>query len=199
MFAAWPTAVYPDAEVIELRFQGRIHGYSTDDLVCTLQEVAGSTRKALLQVKLTLQALPSDPAFADAIAAAWYDFQNPALFTRSRDRLVIVYARDADQSVYFANILTRMARTSLDGAELERKATAEGFSSKFQRSAYRSIKSIIAEELETDPDPEEFHDFMKHLWFIPHSVADDETPEVADIFGRIKFTLGSGLGTPRAC
>lgn len=198
MFAAWPTAVYPDTEVVELRFQGRIHGYSTDDLVCTLQDVAGSTRKALLQVKLTLQALPSDTPFADAIAAAWYDFLNPALFTRGRDRLVIVYARDADQSVYFANILTRMARTSFDGAELERKATAEGFSSKFQRSAYRSIKSIIGEELERDPDLNELHEFMKHLWFIPHNLADDETPEVADIFGRIKFTLGAGLGTPRS-
>lgn len=198
MFAAWPTAVYPDAEVVELRFQGRIHGYNTDDLVCTLRDVAGATRKALLQVKLTLQALPSDTPFADAIAAAWYDFQNPALFTRGRDRLVIGYATDADRSVYFANLLTRMARTSVDGAELERKATAEGFSSKFHRSAYRSIKTIIAEELARDPELNELHEFMKHLWFIPHALAEDESSEVADIFGRIKFTLGATLGTPRS-
>lgn len=195
MFAGWPTPVLPDAEVIELRFQARIHGYNTDDLVCTLRDEAGGTRKAVLQVKLTLKALPSDEPFAESVVAAWYDFKNPTLFERSRDRLVIVYARDADQSIYFAGQLTYLARTSLTSGEFERKATAEGFSSKQHRSAFQSIKSIIATEVGTDPDPDELHDFMRHLWFVNHALATDETTETAEIFGRIKFILGAAVAS----
>ena len=195
MFAGWPTPVLPDAEVIELRFQARIHGYNTDDLVCTLRDEAGGTRKAVLQVKLTLKALPSDEPFAESIVAAWYDFKNPTLFERGRDRLVIVFARDADQSIYFAGQLTHMARTSLTSGEFVLKATAEGFSSKPQRAAFQSIKSIIATEVGADPGADELHDFMRHLWFVNHALAADETTEIAEIFGRIKFILGAALGS----
>lgn len=195
MFAGWPTPVLPDAEVIELRFQARIHGYNTDDLVCTLRDEAGGTRKAVIQVKSTLKALPSDEQFAESVVAAWYDFKTPSLFERGRDRLVIVFARDADQSIYFAGQLTHLARTSLTSAEFERKATAEGFSSKQHRSAFHSIRTIIATEEDGDPTADELHDFMRHLWFINHLLATDETPEVADIFGRIRLLLGAALGS----
>lgn len=198
MFAAWPTPIQPDAEVIELRFQGRIHGYNTDDLVCTLRDGTGAIWKALLQIKLTLKALPSDTSFAEAVVAAWYDFNNASLFERGRDRLIIVYSRDADQSIHFANLLTRMARTSLTGAEFEHKATADGFSSKQHRSAYQSITSIVATELGTEPGLDAIHNFVRNLWFVHHELADDETTAIADIFGRIKFILGASLGTPRA-
>ena len=117
MFTGGSPSVFPDAEVVELRFQGRIHGYRTEDLVCTLKDASGATRKALVQVKLTLKAVPSHAPFCESIVAAWYDYNEDTLFEKGRDRLVLVYARDADRSIYFASQLTQFARTSLTGAE----------------------------------------------------------------------------------
>ncbi|QVQ28258.1 PIN domain-containing protein [Achromobacter deleyi] len=197
MFAGSPTAVLPDAAVVELRFQGRVHGYHTDDLICTLRLDDGSTLKALLQVKLTLKAIPSDGPFSESLIAAWYDYQDCALFQRGRDRLVVVYSRDADGSgIYVANQLAQFARTSLKGTEFVRKATAERFSSKQQRGVYETIKAILRKELGAEPSSDELHDFLRHLWFVPHALATDETPEVANIFESIKLVLGAELGHP---
>lgn len=190
MFTGGSPSLFPDAEVVELRFQGRIHGYRTEDLVCTLKDPSGALRKALLQVKLTLKAVPSDEPFSESIVAAWYDYQDDTLFKKGCDRLVVVYARDADSSIYFASQLTQIARTSLTGAEFVRKATTEGYSSKQQRSAFASVKSIVAVELGHDPGEDELHDFMRHVWFVNHVLATDETPEVANVFALIKFILG---------
>lgn len=200
MFAGSPTAVLPDAAVVELRFQGRVHGYHTDDLICTLRLDDGSTLKALLQVKLTLKAIPSNGPFSESLIAAWYDCQDTSLFQRGRDRLVVVYSRDADGSgIYVASQLTQFARTSLTGAELVRKATAEGFSSKQQRGVFETIKVVLTKELGAEPSSDELHDFLRHLWFVPHALATDETPEVASIFGSIKLILGAELGgSPRS-
>lgn len=98
MLTGWPTPLLQHSIVEELRFQARIHGYNTDDLVCTLLDEAGVRCNALLQVKLTLKAVPSNQPFKEAIVAAWYDYKNDALFQKGRDRLVVVYANDVDGS-----------------------------------------------------------------------------------------------------
>ena len=193
MFAGSSTAVLPDAAVVELRFQGRIHRYNTDDLICTLRLDDGSTRKALLQAKLTLNAVPSDSPFSESIIAAWYDYQDPSLFQRRRDQLVIAYSRDAG-NIDTASQLTRFARGSLTSAEFVRKATAEGFSSKEQRKVFEGIKAVLAKELGRETDGDELHDFLRHLYFVRHDVAVDETPEVANILSFIKLVLGTELG-----
>jgi tetratricopeptide (TPR) repeat protein len=194
MLTGWPTPLLQDAVIEELRFQARIHGYSTDDLVCTLLDDAGGRRKVLLQIKLTLKAIPSDQPFKDAIVAAWYDYSNDTLFKRGRDRLVIVYANDVGGGIQAAGQLTQFARTSLTSAEFVRKATAEGFSSDARRAAHESIVKILETELEREVAPDELHDFMRHLRFVSHQLASDSTQELSEVLGRIKVVLGQPLG-----
>lgn len=194
MFAGSSTAVHPEAVVVQLQFQGRIHGFNTDDLICTLRLDDGSTLKALLQVKLTLRAVPSDSAFRESIGAAWYDYQNQDVFQRGRDRLVIVYSRDADGSIHAAGQLTHFARTSSTGAEFTRKATADGFSSRQQRTAFESVKTILGEEAGSVHSSDELHDFLRHVWFVNHLLANDETPELAGVLNHIKVILGTDVG-----
>jgi tetratricopeptide (TPR) repeat protein len=199
MFAGFPTAVHPDAAVIALQFQGRVHGYHTDDLVCTLQLDDNTSLKALVQIKLTLKAIPSDAPFSDAIVAAWYDYQDQTHFERGRDRLVVAYSRDADGSgVFAASQITEFARTSLNSTEFLTKATAKGFSSKSQRDAFDSIKTVLSIELGVEPTADEVHGFLRHLWFLRYDVSSDESSEVATILGTIRLILGSELGgSPR--
>lgn len=195
MLTGWPTPLLQDAVVEELRFQARIHGYNTDDLVCTLLDDAGARRKALLQVRLTLKAVRSDQPFKESIVAAWYDYKNDTLFRKGQDRLIVVYANDVGGGIQASAHLTQFARTSLTSAEFVRKATAKGFSSEVRRAAYESISAILATELEREIEPDELHDFMRHLRFISHQLASDGTQELSEVFGRIKVVLGQPLGT----
>jgi hypothetical protein len=71
MFTGAPTALLPEATVIGLQFQAKIHGYETDDLVCSLMDQTGSKCKALLQVKRSVKASTANTAFREAVTAAW--------------------------------------------------------------------------------------------------------------------------------
>jgi len=194
MLTGWPTPLQQDAVIEELRFQARIHGYNTDDLVCTLLDDTGVRRKVLLQVKLTLKAVPSDQPFKEAIVAAWHDHKNDTLFQKSHDRLVVIYANDIGGSIQASAQLTQFARTSLTSAEFVRKAIAEGFSSQARRTAYESISAILSTEIGRDIGPDELHDFMRDLRFISHQLASDGTQELSDVLGRIRVVLGQPLG-----
>ena len=51
-----------DGRIVELRFQARIHGHHTDDLVCLIEHGDGQRTRALLQMKRTLTARAKDKA-----------------------------------------------------------------------------------------------------------------------------------------
>ena len=50
-----------EGRVIELRFQARIHGHHTDDLVCVHEDDAGECSRVLMQMKRTLKPTVSAP------------------------------------------------------------------------------------------------------------------------------------------
>lgn len=195
MFTGAPTALLPEATVVGLQFQAKIHGYQTDDLVCTLLDQTERTHKALLQVKRTIKASAANKAFKDAITAAWQDFINPALFTPGSDRLVVVYDADGDSSMQGAFAIADIARTSLSGTEFLLKVTAPRFSSPARRNAIAAIEALVVEAVGGPVHADELHRFTQHLWFISHHLSSDGTPEHAELLARIQLVLGRELAS----
>lgn len=140
------------SQVIELRFQGRIHGFNTNDLICTVERDDGSTFKVAMQVKLTLKARVSDTPFKDAITDAWHDFHAGEKFKRDVDRIVIAYSRDAGRgTVHAAAQVCLKARAAANSADFLRAALSEGYSSGDQRDALSAIRKVVEQELEVSP------------------------------------------------
>lgn len=128
------------SQITEMRFQGRIHGFNTDDLICTVERDDGSTFKVAMQVKLTLKARVSDTPFKDSITDAWHDYDAGAQFKRDVDRIVIVYSRDSGTgTVYAASQVCAKARAAANSADFLRAALSEGYSSRDQRDALAAI------------------------------------------------------------
>lgn len=193
MYAGLPTAVLPEATVICLQFQAKIHDYETDDLVCTLRDQVGVSHKVLLQVKRTAKATASNAAFSEAVTAAWLDFKNPILFVPGRDRLVLVYDGLVNSDLQGATTIANFARTSLSGDEFLRKSTAAKFSSPANRAALTAIITILVDITAGPLHIDELHQFVKHLWFVSHELSSEDTQEHALLLGQIGLVLGQTI------
>ncbi|WJJ93347.1 hypothetical protein [Neopusillimonas aromaticivorans] len=187
------TSLQRDSRITSLSFQAKIDGHETDDLVCELTNSAGQKAKALIQVKRSLSANASDGKFKEAITAAWLDFQNHEKFERNRDRIVLAYDESLSPKINGAKELSKIAKTSLDCEDFQRKAITAGFSSTAKRGALAVVRSFI-EEITSSPLPdEEQFLFWKHLLFVSHSVDDEGSNEHASALTEIAWVLGAEL------
>ena len=79
----WPIA--------EIKLQGKIDGFDTDDLVVVVENPSSKQRRKLLgQVKYSIAVTPSNVFFAEFLQAAWNDFKNPTVFTRNKDIIALI-------------------------------------------------------------------------------------------------------------
>ncbi|WP_322997103.1 hypothetical protein [Castellaniella sp.] len=193
MLSGSRTPLRPNSRVTCLRFQAKIHGYQTDDLVCDVVDSSGHKSKALIQVKRSLAALASDEKFKEAITAAWLDFQDSDKFMQERDRIVLVCDERLSPKIAGARALSSFAHTSGDACEFWRKATGAGFSSKANRQALEAVSTIIAEITSEPPSHAAQFAFWQHLFFVSHSIDDEASAEYSAVINSISWVLGNEL------
>lgn len=179
--------------VIELRFQAGIHGYKTDDLVCTLQDDTGASRRALLQVKRDVRAVASDANFVDALIAAWLDFQNPACLTRDRDRVYLVYETSGGSSLEALGHLMGFARGSTSSADFLLKAQAESFSNEVNRVTLQVVRENLDTAAARAISSEELWQFLAHWRLLQHTLQAGNTAEATQWVNSIQLILGPSL------
>jgi tetratricopeptide (TPR) repeat protein len=178
MCMAMPSPGIPEGwTILEMRFQARVLGPQTDDLVCTVKNSVGEQRRVLLQMKSGLTAQKSDKAFRDAIGGAWLDFQNANEFSRGQDRIVIVYDADSRHRLSGAAFVVKAANMSLSAKEWLQKNETEGVGNQLKRNALAAFRDVAAEFAERAVDDEELYQFLRHLTFLSHDLLHEGTPE----------------------
>jgi tetratricopeptide (TPR) repeat protein len=179
------------SQLIELRFQGRIHGFNTDDLICTVERDDGSTFKVAMQVKLTLKARVSDTPFKDSITDAWHDYDAGTQFKRDVD------SRDSGTgTVHAASKVCAKARAAANSADFVKAALSEGYSSSDQRDALSAIRKVVEQETGTPLSDDDLYGFCRHLWFLEHRLATDDSADAKHHIKEIGWTLGKRHGGP---
>ncbi len=163
--------------ISEMRFQARVHGPQTDDLVCTIKNSVGEQRKVLMQMKSGLTAQKSSKAFQDAIGGAWLDFQNPNNFTRGQDRIVIVHDADVQHLLEGAAFVVRAANQSLTAKEWLQKIEPRGVGNQMKRNSLAAFRAVVADFAERPVDDEELYQFLGHLTFLSHDFLQEGTAE----------------------
>jgi hypothetical protein len=85
------TPCFPSKPIVEVKFQGKKDGYATDDLIVTTGDpISKATRKMLAQVKHDIAFTKTDKLLGEVLQAAWEDFNNPSVFTRGKDAIVLI-------------------------------------------------------------------------------------------------------------
>lgn len=172
-----PTAGLPDdSRVVELRFQARVHGRFTDDLVCTVENSRGQRSRALMQMKSGLTARKSSADFTQAVGNAWLDFQSDD-FAKDADVLLIVHEMGTKAQMRGADAAATLARSSLTSVDWLQKLVDPGAGNDAKRTAYALIKAAVDLYAKYDCSPDELHIFLAHVHFLAHDLDSDTTAE----------------------
>ncbi|WP_211266675.1 hypothetical protein [Halotalea alkalilenta] len=79
----WPIA--------EIKLQGKIDGFDTDDLVVAVENLNSNERRKLLgQIKHSIIILQSSTLFGEVMQAAWNDFNNLKVSFRGKDIIALI-------------------------------------------------------------------------------------------------------------
>jgi len=79
----------PANEIIEVSFQNTSRGYETDDLL-VIAKSGLSEHKLLMQIKHDVSFTENDETFKEVLQAFWKDYNNAAIFDKTKDKLIIV-------------------------------------------------------------------------------------------------------------
>lgn len=91
MITGGSTPCFPNNPIVEVKLQGKIDGYATDDLIVATEDPGGGGRRKLLaQVKHSIAFTAKNKLLFEVLQAAWGDFKNPGVFTKRRDAIALI-------------------------------------------------------------------------------------------------------------
>lgn len=77
--------------IVEIKLQGKIDGYDTDDFIVFIENAeTGKKRKLLGQVKHSIAITPKSALFSEVIQSAWNDFNNSNIFEQGKDVIALI-------------------------------------------------------------------------------------------------------------
>ena len=81
----------PSWPIREIKLQGKIDGFETDDLIVIVEHPENKQKRKLLgQIKHTIRITQGDQTFGEVMQAAWNDFNNPTIFTKNKDIIALI-------------------------------------------------------------------------------------------------------------
>ncbi len=81
----------PSWPIREIKLQGKIDGFKTDDLIVIVEDPGNKQERKLIgQIKHTIRITQGDQTFGEVMQAAWSDFNNPTIFTKNKDIIALI-------------------------------------------------------------------------------------------------------------
>lgn len=163
----WPIA--------EIKLQGKIDGFDTDDLVVVVEDVNSKERRKLLgQVKHSIAITQGSTLFGEVMQAAWNDFKNPKVFTRKKDVIALITGPLSATDAHNVQWLLNQARHTKNVKEFFRNVQQANF------SPSKSIKKleVIQHHLKAanggnDVSRDELYDFLNHFHLLSYDLGNE--------------------------
>lgn len=115
--------------ISEIKLQGKIDGFDTDDLIVFVEDVNTKERRKLLgQVKHSIAITQGSTVFGEVIQAAWNDFRNPKVFTKSKDVIALITGPLTATDAHNVTWLLNQARHTKEFDEFLRNVNETHFS-----------------------------------------------------------------------
>ncbi len=115
--------------ITEIKLQGKIDGFDTDDLIVFVENNDTKERRKLLgQVKYSIRITQSDTVFSEVIQAAWNDFNNPSVFAKGKDIIALMTGPLSATDSHNVQWLLNQARHTKSADEFYRNVEQTKFS-----------------------------------------------------------------------
>lgn len=161
--------------IIEIKLQGKVEGFETDDLIVYAEDPISQERRRLLgQVKHSVGFTAKNPVFSEVLAAAWADFNNSALFTKGRDAIALITGPLSATDQVNIRFLLEQARATKDSAEFYRNVQSAHF------SPVKAEEKLSAIELHLQNanggvklSRDQVFDFLRHYHVVGYDLDND--------------------------
>ena len=158
----------------EIKPQGKVEGFETDDLIVSVQAPnGGEIRKLLGQVKHGLQ-IGDNERFRAVIQAAWDDYRNPRVFTKGKD--IIAAISDGLSTVELAAVQSVLGEAQHPSTEefIRRIDLA-----RYNSETTRDVLGIFRETLKKANNGQclsdaELHEFLRHFRLLGYDLGRKE-------------------------
>ena len=138
------TPCLPCWPIREIKLQGKIDGFDTDDLIVLVEEPGNEQKRKLLgQIKHTIHITQGDPTFGEVMQAAWNDFNNPALFSKNKDVIALITGPLSATDTTDVRWLLDQARHTKNEDEFFRNVEQSNFSSKQKQKKLAAFRAQL--------------------------------------------------------
>lgn len=159
----------------EIKLQGKIDGFDTDDLVVVVENVNSKERQKLLgQVKHSIAITHGSALFGAVMQAAWNDFNNPKVFIRDKDIIALITGPLSATDAHNMQWLLNQAKHTKNVGEFFRNVQQANFS-----PAKSTEKlEVIQHHLKTanggnDVSRDELYDFLNHFYLLGYDLGNE--------------------------
>lgn len=173
--------------IVEIKLQGKIDGFDTDDLIVFVEDPNTKERRKLLgQVKHSITVTKGNSLFGEVIQAAWNDFNNPKIFTKGKDAIVLITgplnATDARTVPWLLN----QAKHTKNVQEFFKHVRQAKFS---PRGATEKVDVIRHHLNNANADNEisdsDFYDFLNHFHLLSYDLGGESGVVLSLLFSHI--------------
>jgi len=163
----------PPWPIVEIKLQGKVAGYATDDLIVFVENPANNDRRRLLgQVKNSITITAKNKLFSEVIQAAWSDFNNPEIFTRGKDAIALITGPINATDTDGVNGLLEQSRHTRNADEFLTQIGRANFCSNNTRNKLEAFKAQLnAANNGSDVEDEDLYEFLKHFHLLGYDLA----------------------------
>jgi hypothetical protein len=161
--------------VVEVKLQGKIEGFETDDLIVYVEDPVTKERRRLLgQVKHSVSITAKDAVMGEVIAAAWADFNNDDLFAKGRDAIALITGPMSAVDHRNVGFLLNQARSAKDAAEFYRNVRTARFSPTKAEEKLAAIEThLTSANGGAALSEEQVFEFLRHFHVVGYDLDND--------------------------
>lgn len=162
----------PPWPIKEIKLQGKIAGYHTDDVIVTVENPSNSndSRRFLGQIKHSISITENSSVFEEVIQSAWDDFNDASAFTKGKDIIALVTGPISKTDVDSVSFVLEQARHTQDFNEFSRQVDRAKFSSNNARSKRDAFRSQLKKAHGKDISDNDFFEFLKHFHLLGYDL-----------------------------
>ncbi|RUO31638.1 hypothetical protein CWE12_01165 [Aliidiomarina sedimenti] len=163
----------PSWPIVEIKLQGAVAGYATDDLIVFVENPANNDRRRLLgQVKNSIAITAKSTLFSEVIRAAWKDFNNANVFTKGKDVIALITGPINATDTDGVNGLLEQARHTRDADEFLTQVERANFCSENVRNKLAAFKAQLkVANKGNDVEEQDLYEFLKHFHLLGYDLA----------------------------
>jgi hypothetical protein len=164
----------PSWPIVEIKLQGAVAGYATDDLIVFVENPANKNdrRRLLGQIKNSIAITIKSKLFAEVIQAAWNDFNNPNVFSKGKDVIALITGPINTTDTDGVNGLLEQARHTRDADEFLTQVDRANFCSDNVRNKLAAFKAQLkAANKGIDVKEQDLYEFLRHFHLLGYDLA----------------------------